>query len=108
MSYDVYLVPEEQAGLESALYLWERNHTSNTSPIWRAAGCDVAEFDGRRASELGPAAVRAVAAITADPDKYRPMEPENGWGTVASTVCFLAEIWQACSQWPEATVRVSR
>jgi len=76
--------------------------------MWRKAGCDLAEFDGKPASELGPAAARAIAAITAEPETYQPMEPNNGWGTVPSTVKFLVDIWVACAEYPEATVSVSR
>lgn len=107
MSYDVYLELGDKTGYDN-LYAWERNHTSNTAGMWRAAGCDIAAFDGKPASELGPAAARALAAIVTEPEKYRPMEPSNGWGSLSSTVHFLLAIWEACEEWPETTVRVSR
>jgi hypothetical protein len=107
MSYDVYLELDDKTGFDTQ-YVWERNHTSNTAGMWRAAGCDIAAFDGKRATELGPAAARAIAAIVTEPEKYRPMEPRNGWGSLPSTVHFLIAIWEACTDWPEATVRISR
>jgi len=107
MSYDVYLELDDKTETDNE-FVWERNHTSNTARMWRTAGCDIAEFDGKPASELGPAAARAIAAIVTEPEKYRPMEPANGWGSVPSTVHFLTAIWEACAEHPEATVRVSR
>lgn len=105
MSYDVYLEVTDKGVTED---VFERNHTSNTARMWRAAGCDLAEYDGKPASELGPAIARAIAAIVTEPAKYQPMEPSNGWGTLRSTLHFLMAIWEACADWPDATVRVSR
>jgi len=105
VSYDVSL---ELPDGDQTVSVFERNHTSNTAPMWRKAGCDLAEFDGRSAGELGPIVARAIAAIVTEPEAYRPMEPGNGWGSLPSTVRFLVDIWDACTDSPEATVRVSR
>jgi hypothetical protein len=105
VSYDVYLEATTPTGTE---VVWERNHTSNTSNMWRHAGCDIAAFDGKPASELGAAAARAIAAIVTEPEKYTPMEPRNRWGTLLSTVRFLTDIWDACRDWPNTTVQISR
>lgn len=109
MSYDVYLLNTADLDTDGDPFcVFERNHTSNTGPMWRAAGCDLAEFDGKTAAELGPAVARAIAAITIEPEKYRPMEPANGWGTLPSTVRFLVDIWEACTEHPDTTVSISR
>lgn len=105
MSYDVSLVAE--TGGEPA-YVWDRNHTSNTSAMWRAAGCDIAEFDGMKAHELGRAAHMAYMVLLRNKGDYRSMEPRNGWGTVESTIEFLHDIDAACKKYPMTTVRVHR
>lgn len=105
MSYDVYLMAETGG---EPVEVWERNHTSNTAAIWRKAGCDIAAFDGLPASELGIAAASAMLEISEYHEKYLPLEPSNGWGTLLSTVEFLGAISMACAKYPATTVRVSR
>ncbi len=42
------------------------------------------------------------------PDKYRPLNPENGWGSYEVLVSFTWNYLQACRQWPEAKIEVCR
>lgn len=105
MSYDVSLMAETGG---EAVQVWDRNHTSNTSAMWRAAGCDIAEFHGRKPHYLGSAAAHAFTEIYLNRENYRPMQPDNGWGTVESTLDFLAAISLACEKYPMTTVDVSR
>lgn len=82
------------------------NHTSNTANMWREAGCDLAAYDGKLAKELEPALHNAIIQIIETPQKFKEMEPSNGWGTVKSTLAFLRNIQEECLRHPEAVVEV--
>lgn len=106
MSYDVDLHVWSGPGAYAVPFA--SNYTSNGARMWRAAGCDLAEFDGRPASELAPVAAAAAAEIAAHPSKYRDLEPDNGWGSMAGVIEYLGEIAEACALHQFAVVRVSR
>lgn len=103
MSYDVSL--EADTGGEP-VEIWTRNHTSNTGCMWRDAGLDLVAYEGAKASALRSAAHEACGVILENMEKYRAMEPGNGWGTVVSTVEFLTDISNACARYPATTVRI--
>lgn len=42
------------------------------------------------------------------PEKYKPLNPENGWGDYDGLVNFVREYHNACLDNPEAELRVSR
>lgn len=87
--------------------LFESNHTSNTACMWREAGCDLRDFDGKTSAELFPALRSAISQMQEQRGRFRRMEPENKWGTYESTLKFLGEILAACHDHPEAIVEVS-
>lgn len=74
------------------------NHTSNTRPIWEAAGCSIADFHDKPVTEIVPALRTAIDEIAANPEKYRHMEPANRWGTVESTLGFLRAVLAAMQE----------
>lgn len=114
MSYDVSLRlgPQEpcptcgHSAMSSGKEVFTINHTSNTSRMWKYAGCDLRAFHGKTAAELAPSLVLAIAIIKNDLEGYREYEPENKWGTVESTLGFLKHILVACVQHPNAVVVV--
>lgn len=106
MSYDVYL--EVDAGGPEPVKAYWRNHTSNTAVMWREAGCDIADFEGAGAGTFSVALASAIADIEARPDHYAQWNPENGWGSVETTLAFLRDLSDACENYPAAKVRVSR
>ncbi|MGH3795966.1 MAG: hypothetical protein ACRDSP_13875 [Pseudonocardiaceae bacterium] len=89
-------------------YLTDRNMTSNVAPMWREAGADLAEFDGRAAAEVLPVLRTAIAAMEDDPAVYEAMNPANGWGDYDSCLEFLRELVKDFTAHPKATVVVSR
>ena len=107
MSYDVWLEITVDTGTDHNLWLLDVNHTSNCAPMWRHAGADLREYDGKPASEAAGPLTEAVARMEADPDTYRAMNPPNGWGDYDTALAFLREIAQACARHSKATVRVS-
>lgn len=97
MSYDVYLELDGGAG-EYAEVCWR------TAVMWREAGCDIAEYDGRSARDFGEALHGAIVEIESRPRHYAQWNPPN----VESTLEFLRELQAACVRFPAARVVVSR
>lgn len=106
MSYDVYL--EIATGADEFAEVYWRNHTSNTAIMWREAGCDIADFEGAKASDFAVSLARAIGNIEATPDHYARWNPPNGWGSVDTTLDFLRALQTACELHPSTIVRVSR
>lgn len=49
---------------------------------------------------------RGIAAMEVDPDSYRTLNPENGWGDFDSQLVALRELLAACEQAPKAKVGI--
>lgn len=107
MSYDIWFVIDA-GGPEPVPISGHYNYTSNVAPMWRRAGCDLAELADKPASEVRESLWQALEAMRRDPDLYRAMNPPNGWGNYEGCVQFLAELWQACEQHPNAVMKVWR
>ena len=59
----------------------EVNITYNLSSMLREAGfCGWSSLVGMKAREAGDHLVAVLDGMTADPEKWRAMNPENGWG----------------------------
>lgn len=107
MSYDVYL-EIDTGGPEPASVGMDWNYTSNCAPMWRLAGADLAEFDGKKAGECLPYLTKAIASMLADPEPYKALNPENGWGSYRTLVPALRDLAYDFGRHPNATVRISR
>lgn len=107
MSYDIWLTIDT-GGPEPHVITGGGNVTSNVAPMWRLAGADLAEFDGLLAGNCLPALRAAVTAMETDPDKYKALNPPNGWGSYDTCLRFLRELLTDFEANPQATVRVSR
>ena len=42
------------------------------------------------------------------PDFFKQFNPKNGWGSYEGLLKTVKELLEACHQWPDAKVRVSR
>lgn len=100
MSYDISLTDANGE-------VYWRNHTSNTSRMWRTAGVDLHDLHGRTGRDLAEAVSPALAVIVADPDQFEQYVPDNKWGTVETTVSFLSDLVRAGREHPDAIVTVS-
>lgn len=107
MSYDIWLTIDT-GGTEPAHIGHGWNYTSNCAPMWRAAGADLAEFDGKTAGECLPQLHTAIDGLKASPAVYRAMNPDNGWGSYDILVTALDVLALQFAAHPKATVRVSR
>lgn len=108
MSYDIYLTVDTGGEEFALLGDLDWNYTSNCGPMWRAAGADLAEFDGKPAGDCLPVLVDAIAEMRDNGAKYEAMNPPNGWGAYESLLPALHELAEASEKHPKAIVRVSR
>ena len=108
MSYDIWL-ETDLGGPEPIIVAdpgW--NYTSNCARMWRTAGADLAEYNDKPAGECLPSLRAAITEMTANPAKYLPMEPLNGWGSYKGVTAKLVELVTMFEAAPKATVRVYR
>lgn len=108
MSYDIYLTVDTGGPEPAYLGDMDWNFTSNVSPMWREAGADLAEFDGKVAGECAPTLRQAITLMEADPDRFRAMDSPNGWGTYEHLMPRLRVLAEWFERHPKATVEVSR
>ncbi len=78
---------------EAGLYQW----------LWRPD-----EIEVTTAKQLiGPLKV-GLALLESDPDRFRKLNPPNGWGTYDGLVEVVRDYLEACEKYPTATIQVSR
>lgn len=63
-------------------------------------------LDGAPGSEAGGVLRRAVERMEADPDKYRAMNPPNGWGDYEGALACLRYLHAGCVEHPDGIVAV--
>lgn len=108
MSYDISFKAKLE-GVDQWVYVGPEwiNHTSNTAAmIKEVCGSYPSAWNGMRCSELLPVLTAGCKELRAYSQKYRQFEPENGWGTVETTLEFLDAIRKACEEYPTAVLEV--
>jgi hypothetical protein len=71
--------------------------------IWRPAEAGVHAADDVRDKLRA-----ALVLLKREPERFRKLEPANGWGTVEGFIDFVDEYLRACEENPDAEVTVSR
>lgn len=109
MSFDIYTMRPgcDHCG-RPAESQTDWNMTSNMAPAWRAAGTDLASFDGRPAEGCISSLAHAISAMEADPARFAQYDAPNGWGSMKTLVPALKELLEQFRAHPEYVVRVSR
>ena len=107
MSLDVYL------SVVQPVEIYEANITHNLGGMAKAAELYTVlwrpeEREIALAWQLVEPLKAGLAALKADPEKFRAMNPTNGWGAYENLVKFVEEYLAACEANPDAEVRVSR
>ena len=93
--------------------VFESNITHNLIPMAQAAGIyrilwRPDEQGITIAAELVVPLIRGLRELKADPEYFKQLNPENGWGNYESFVKFVEEYLEACKQNSGAKVEVSR
>jgi hypothetical protein len=107
MSIDVYLE------VVRPVVIYKRNITQNLNRMAKEAGIYEVlwrpEEEGiTRAARLIEPLQAGLARLKSDPERYRKLDPENGWDTYERLVSLVQEYLEMCGLNPEATVRVWR
>lgn len=107
MSWDIWLETEVD-GHKITLPGTSFNYTHNCNRMIRSAGFTEWPYsvDGWNAEELEPRLYAATVIMAADPETYRAMNPENGWGDYDSLMDQLGHVMDVCQKFPSATVRM--
>lgn len=66
------------------------------------------EIDIKTAKELIPALKEGLHKLKIDPERYKKLNPENGWGSYEGLVKFVENYLNACYEYQEAEVIVCR
>lgn len=51
---------------------------------------------------------QGLSVLKSDPTRFEELNPSNGWGTYDGLVRFVEDYLNACKQYPQANVSVSR
>jgi hypothetical protein len=71
--------------------------------LWRPE-----EIGITKASQLIDPLRQGVVLLKSDPPRFCAMNPENGWGSYAGFIPWIERYLQACEEFPDADVSVSR
>lgn len=100
------------AGVEDGI-VYTANITHNLNRMAKEAG--IYEYLWRpdeigitKAKDLIEPLSKGLYALGINPERYKRLNPSNGWGTYEGLVEFVANYLHACQQYPEATVSVWR
>lgn len=93
--------------------LYEANITHNLGPMGREAGIykhlwRPEEIGITKAKQLIEPLREGLALMKADPERFKKHNAPNGWGLYEHFVPFVEKYIEACEEYPEANVRVSR
>lgn len=118
MSLDVYLYepmscPHCGKDVKSRHELFHANVTHNVNTIAMAAGIYEPvwrpdEIGLTKAGEIAERLVPGISRLKEEPDKYRALNPPNGWGSYDRFVPWLERYLAACREYPDALVEVCR
>jgi hypothetical protein len=94
-------------------HIYDRNITHNLNRMAEEAGIYKElwrpdEIDVTHARQLIAPLRAGLERLKADPDRFRKLNPSNGWGSYEGLVQFVEEYLGACEENPDAEVSVSR
>jgi hypothetical protein len=107
VSLDVYLE------LVQPVAVFDANITHNLGAMAREAGVYLAcwrpeEIGAEKAADIVPVLTEGLRLLREDPDRFKALNPENGWGDYEGLVNFVQSYRDACMESPEAAIRVCR
>ncbi len=81
------------------------NYTHNVGPMYVVTlGTTLGKFlEGKTAEESLPKLREMVAHMEDHPEVYRPLNPENGWGSYETLLPALMELVEAAARHPKAS-----
>lgn len=93
--------------------VYHRNITHNLNNMAELAGlydcCWRPDEHGLEAAiDLIPLLAAGLDRLLRDPERYKRLNPSNGWGNYEGLVAFVSDYLKACIDHPTAKVEVSR
>ena len=93
--------------------IYWRNITHNLNKMARAAGIyehlwRPDESGITKAHQLIEPLRSGVARLRADPEKFKTLNPSNGWGSYDGLIEFVDDYLSACIANPDCDIKVSR
>jgi hypothetical protein len=93
--------------------VYSRNITHNLGEMADKAGIYYAcwrpeEKGWKLAKDITPALERGLKDLKKRPEYYKKFNSENGWGLYEHFVPFVEEYLEACKEYPDAEIGVSR
>lgn len=115
MSWDADLYTKDSDGNEIQVGEWNYTHNLNPAINEALGNPDIptywaAQFggqwwkliEGKTAKETAPLFESIIAEFERQPDKYKAMEPDNGWGHIDTLIPVLREMANAGQTYPSA------
>ena len=93
--------------------VFNANITHNLGKMATACGVYYAcwrpdEINCKRAKHILPMLKDGIFTLKANPEHYKKFNPSNGWGSYDNFVPWLEKYRNACEEYPEAKIRISR
>lgn len=93
--------------------VYHANITHNLNTMAEAAGIykylwQSDEINIERAEQLIEPLTKGLKLLESDPGRFKLLNPENGWGNYELLVAFVKNYLNACIQYKNAKVSVSR
>ena len=93
--------------------VYTANITHNLTRMAKEAGIYEAlwrpeEIGVTKASELIVLLRKGLKKLRADPERFKALNPENGWGSYSGFVPWVEKYLAACEENPDAKVEVCR
>jgi hypothetical protein len=93
--------------------VFEGNITHNLSEMAGDAGIYNAlwkpnETGYTKASQIVPILKNGLELLESDPQRFAKFNSPNGWGVYEHFVPFVKSVLEACEEYPDADIRVSR
>jgi hypothetical protein len=113
MSLDVWLTMEVDTGGSEPHHVelgsWNITHNLNSMAgeagfyrqLWHGEGVETA-------GDLIEPLEQGLAAMHKDPDKFKLLNPSNGWGSYDSLVPWVTDLLASCKKHPKAKVEIER
>lgn len=107
MSWDAW-IEMDAGGPEPMVKAPERwsNYTCNVLEMFAEAGLSMRALDGMPCEMAAEQLSDAIARLEAEPERFRKLNPPNGWGRYETAVEFLRSFAALCRAHPLATARV--
>jgi len=93
--------------------VYQANITHNLNKMAGEAGIYQAlwrpeEIGITKAAQLIDPLRDGLALLESDPERFKALNPSNGWGSYESLVEFVRKYLAACEKYPQARIKVSR